>query len=57
MFDPLTAAQLNLGQIVDMCDELIEGHRDFLPPLDAKTRVVGSGKSFSPSTPQQLRDS
>ena len=57
MFDPLTAAQLTLDQIVEMCDELIEGHRDFLPPLDAKTRVAGSGKTFSPPTPQQLRDS
>ena len=57
MFDPLTAAQLTLDQIVEMCDELIEGHRGFLPPLDAKTRVVGSGKKFSPPTPQQLRDS
>lgn len=58
MFDPLTAAQLTLDQIVEMCDELIEGHAEFLPNLDAKkTLVPTSGKTFAPPTPQELRDS
>ena len=58
MFDPLTAAQLTLDQIVEMCDELIEGHAEFLPDLDAKkTLVPTSGKTFAPPTPQELRDS
>ncbi|HEX8235001.1 MAG TPA: alpha-glucosidase/alpha-galactosidase [Abditibacteriaceae bacterium] len=58
MFDPLTAATMPTDKIVEMCDELIEGHRDFLPPLDAKkTLVPTSGKSFSPPTPQELRAS
>jgi alpha-galactosidase len=57
MYDPLTAATLTTDQIVEMCDELIEAHGDFLPPLDAPTRVPRSGKSFSPPTPQELRAS
>ncbi|HVF84531.1 MAG TPA: alpha-glucosidase/alpha-galactosidase [Abditibacteriaceae bacterium] len=58
MFDPLTAATLTLDQIVEMCDELIEAQRGDLPNLDAKkTLVPTSGKSFSPPTAQQLRDS
>lgn len=58
MNDPLTAATLNLDQIVEMCDELIAGHGDLLPNLDAKkTLVQGSGKSFAPPTPQELRAS
>lgn len=58
MFDPLTAATLTMDQIVDMCDELIEGHGEFLPNLDAKkTLIAGSGKTFAPPTPQELRDS
>jgi hypothetical protein len=58
MFDPLTAATMPTDKIVEMCDELIEGHRDFLPPLDAKkTLIPTSGKSFSPPTPQELRAS
>jgi alpha-galactosidase len=58
MFDPLTAATLTLDQIVEMCDELIEGHGDALPPLDSKkTLVPTSGKTFAPPTPQELRDS
>jgi alpha-galactosidase len=57
MFDPLTAATLTLDQIVEMCDELIAAHGDLLPPLDATTRVTGSGKSFSPPTAAELRAS
>ncbi len=63
MFDPLTAATLTLDQIVDMCDELIAGHGfleegGFLPPLDGKkTLVQGSGKTFHPPTPKELRAS
>ncbi len=58
MFDPLTAATLTLDQIVEMCDELIVGHADFLPNLDAKkTLVPTSGKTFAPPTPQELRAS
>jgi alpha-galactosidase len=58
MFDPLTAATLTLDQIVDMCDELIVGHAEFLPDLDAKkTLIPTSGKSFAPPTPQELRAS
>ncbi len=58
MFDPLTAATLTLDQIVEMCDELIVGHADYLPPLDAKkTLVPTSGKTFAPPTPQELRAS
>jgi alpha-galactosidase len=58
MFDPLTAATMPTDKIVEMCDELIEGHRDFLPPLDSKkTLIPTSGKSFSPPTPQELRAS
>jgi alpha-galactosidase len=58
MFDPLTAATLTLDQIVEMCDELIAGHADFLPDLDAKkTLVPGSGKTFAPPTPEALRAS
>ena len=43
MFDPLTAATLTLDQIVDMCDELIAGHAEFLPDLDAK-KTLGRSK-------------
>jgi alpha-galactosidase len=58
MFDPLTAATLTLDQIVEMCDELIEGHSGYLPDMDAKkTLVPTSGKSFAPPTPQELRAS
>jgi alpha-galactosidase len=58
MYDPLTAATLTLDKIVEMCDELIEAHAEFLPPLDAKaTRVPTSGKTFSPPTAQELRES
>ena len=58
MFDPLTAATLTLDKIVEMCDELIEAQRGDLPNLDAKkTLVPTSGKTFSPPTAQQLRDS
>ncbi|HTE18011.1 MAG TPA: alpha-glucosidase/alpha-galactosidase, partial [Armatimonadota bacterium] len=57
MFDPLTAATLTLDQIVEMCDELIAAHGDLLPPLDAKSRVTGSGKSFSAVDPKDLRAS
>ena len=58
MFDPLTAATLTLDQIVAMCDELIAGHGDLLPDLDAKkTLVPTSGKTFDPPTPRELRAS
>ncbi|HEX8552186.1 MAG TPA: alpha-galactosidase [Abditibacteriaceae bacterium] len=57
MNDPLTAATMPLDKIVEMCDELIEGHGDFLPKLDKKTLVPTSGKQFSPPTPQELRAS
>lgn len=47
LFDPLTAATLSPDQIVSMCDELIAGHGDLLPTLDAKrTLVPSSGKEF-----------
>lgn len=54
MFDPLTAATLNLDQIVEMCDELIESHQPYLPKLDKKTLVTGSGKKFKPVQPDLL---
>jgi Family 4 glycosyl hydrolase C-terminal domain len=57
MFDPLTAATLTLDQIVEMCDELIAAHGDVLPPLTTRTLVRGSGKSFAPPTPRELRAS
>jgi alpha-galactosidase len=58
MFDPLTAATLTLDQIVEMCDELIAAHGSLLPPLDAKrTLIAGSGKSFAPVDPRDLRAS
>jgi len=58
MFDPLTAATLTLDQIVEMCDELIAGHGDLLPNLDAKkTLVATSGKKFSAVDPKVLRRS
>lgn len=57
MFDPLTAATLTLDQIVEMCDELIAAHGDLLPPLDARTLVPSSGKTFAPPTPKELRAS
>ena len=57
MYDPLTAATLTLDQIVDMCDELIAGHGDFLPKLDAPTLVPTSGKTFGTVDPKDLRRS
>lgn len=63
MFDPLTAATLPMDRIVEMMDELIAGHGfegqgGFLPKLDAKKSLVpGSGKTFAPPTPRELRDS
>jgi alpha-galactosidase len=63
MFDPLTAASVPMDRIVDMVDELIAGHGfegegGFLPKLDAKKSLVpGSGKTFHPPTPKELRDS
>ncbi len=66
MFDPLTAATLSMDQIVEMCDELIAAHGfeksgGFLPDLDAKKTLVstygGSGKTYHPPTPEQLRKS
>ena len=57
MFDPLTAATLTLDQIVEMCDELIAGHGDLLPPLNAPTLVPTSGKAFSTVDPRDLRAS
>ncbi len=58
MFDPLTAATLSTDQIVEMCDELIAGHGDLLPPLDThKTLVPTSGKKFGLVDPRQLRKS
>ncbi|MBC8104438.1 MAG: alpha-glucosidase/alpha-galactosidase [Cytophagales bacterium] len=58
LFDPLTAAMLTMDQIVEMCDELIVAHGDYLPDLDAKkTLIPTSGKSFNPPTPQELRAS
>jgi len=58
MFDPLTAATMPIDKIVEMCDELIEGHGDLLPDIDSKkTLIPTSGKTFSPPTPQELRDS
>ena len=57
MYDPLTAATLTLDQIVDMCDELIAAHGDFLPKLDAPTLVPTSGKDFGAIDPKDLRRS
>jgi alpha-galactosidase len=58
MIDPLTAATLNLDQIVEMCDELIAAHGKLLPRLDAKkTLVPCSGKTFDPVDGSQLRAS
>ena len=63
MFDPLTAATLPPDKIVDMMDELIAGHGfedagGFLPRLDEKKSLVpGSGKTFHPPAPAELRKS
>src|SRR5437868_11813793 len=57
MFDPLTAAMLTLDQIVEMCDELIAGHGDFLPQPNGKSLVPSSGKRFSGVDPADLRTS
>ncbi len=57
MFDPLTAATLTLDQIVEMCDELIAGHGEFLPKLNGKSLVPTSGKRFSAVDPADLRAS
>jgi len=57
MFDPLTAATLTLDQIVEMCDELIACQEGDLPPLNKKTLVVGSGKTFKPTDAKDLRAS
>ncbi|HYF49872.1 MAG TPA: alpha-glucosidase/alpha-galactosidase [Planctomycetota bacterium] len=57
MFDPLTAATLKLDKIVEMCDELIAGHGDFLPKLEKKSLVPTSGKSFGTVNPKDLRAS
>ena len=57
MFDPLTAATMPLDKIVEMCDELIAGHGDLLPKLNAKTLVPTSGKNFSAVDPASLRAS
>jgi hypothetical protein len=40
-----------------MCDELIAGHGDCLPKLEAKTLVPTSGKSFKSVDPRDLRAS
>ncbi|MEM8874016.1 MAG: alpha-galactosidase [Planctomycetota bacterium] len=56
--DPLTAATLPMDKIVDMCDELITAHGDLLPDLDrTPSRTPGSGKTFMPPTPEELRAS
>lgn len=56
MYDPLTAAQLSLDQMVEMCDELIAAHGDLLPPLDAKKSLVPtSGKHFPKVDASHLR--
>lgn len=57
MFDPLTAATLTLDQIVQMCDELIAGHGDYLPKFDAPTLVPTSGGKFGEVDPKVLRKS
>ena len=58
MFDPLTAATMPADKIVEMCDELIAGHREHLPDLDAKKSLVPtSGKRYRPPTAKQLRAS
>jgi alpha-galactosidase len=33
MLDPHTAAELTIDEIVSLCDDLIEAHGDWLPPL------------------------
>jgi len=55
MFDPLTAATMTLDKIVEMCDELIAGHGELLPKLDARTLVPCSGKHFGVVDPKTLR--
>lgn len=58
MFDPLTAATMPADKIVEMCDELITGHGEHLPNLDAKkTLIPTSGKRHRPPTAKQLRAS
>lgn len=58
LHDPLTAAQLSMDKIVEMCDELITAHGKLLPKLDTKKSLVPtSGKKFNPPTPKQLRAS
>ncbi|MEM6313127.1 MAG: hypothetical protein AAF743_03525, partial [Planctomycetota bacterium] len=56
--DPLTAATMPTDKIVEMCDELIAAHGDLLPDLDrTPSRTPSSGKSFTPPTPEALRES
>jgi alpha-galactosidase len=57
MFDPLTAATMSTDKIVEMCDELIAGHGNVLPPLNTSSRVHGSGKKFGAIDPRGLRAS
>jgi len=57
MFDPLTAATVKLDKIVEMCDELIAAHGDFLPKLEKKSLVHASGKTFGVVDPKDLRAS
>jgi alpha-galactosidase len=33
LLDPHTAAELSMDEIVSLCDELIEAHGSWIPPL------------------------
>ncbi len=57
LFDPLTAATLSPDQVVEMCDEMIAAYGDELPPLEKKSLVPTSGKSFPRVDARTLRAS
>jgi len=57
LFDPLTAATMPPDKIVEMCDAMIAGHGDALPPLKKTVNVPTSGKRFKAVNASKLRES
>ena len=57
MFDPLTAATLSLDKIVELCDEMIAAHGNFLPKLDTPRLIPTSGRTFGAVNARDLRRS
>ncbi len=52
MNDPLTSSILSLDQTVEMCDELIAAHGDYLPKLKKHSLIPTSGRRFNRIDPQ-----